>query len=285
MRPEMMVKMKKKTPAAAATTALALGLSVMLLGACASQPRPSDRVSLSAPVEATFREKVNTELAGEMNTGACPRDKAWTKASWKKVVARANACTKAKDWPKVREMGDHLAVHAPLTPFGPYYLSLEAAARRDYPRALWMLELALKKAPKEGLFLYQLGRVHWEMGEKELALKELKQAAESNPTLTEAHYMVGRMALMRDESSEAERWIKRALANDSRHSASLLAMAEIKMKSSSWVEAERWLQEALRADPRSSKARLALTEVQKRMQAEAPKVSAREPAAKGKDAE
>ena len=141
-------------------------------------------------------------------------------------------------------------------------MALAAEARKDYPRAVWMLELALKKDPKEGLFHYELGRIHWELGNDSDAIKHLRLASELNPTLTSAHWVMGELALQNQEYSAAERYFQAALKNDDKHLPSLLSLASMKVNSKDYARAEEYLTRAIALEPHVSKTRLVLGEVQ-----------------------
>lgn len=241
-----------------------------LLSACASKPSKPEaqgkstkaRSEVKAEVTApTYTEKASAKAA-EQWTGVCPKDNSFTTADWRKVVGMANGCVKAKDWRKVENLGNHLAVTAHLTPWGSYFLSLAAGQRKDYPRAVWMMELALKKTPNEGLFHYQLGRLHWEMGNESDALKSLKQASDLNPALTDAHWITGQLALQKGDYNEAARLLEKALDVDGKHLPSLLAMATVKTKTSDWSAAEGYLDRAIRLNPRALKPRMARAQIQ-----------------------
>ena len=233
-------------------------LSATFLSGCATGS--STKNASVAPVP-TYNEKVGAVAVSDFTAGTCPADGKWEGPDWRKAVASANACVKAKDWRKVELIGNYLAVSAHLTPWGAYYMSLSAQNRKDYPRAAWMMELALKKAPNEGLFHYQMGRLHWEQGEEQLAMKSLKQASQLNAGLTEAHYVMGQMALQKENYTEAEKLFRKALAADSKHWPSLMGMATVKMKSNDWTDAVAYLEDGVRQNPRSAKARLALAQI------------------------
>lgn len=235
-----------------------IATSALLLSACASTP--GKKADVPVP---TYTEKVGAVTVSDFRPGtACPPDGKFASPDWRKVVSYANACVKAKDWRKVEMIGNYLAVNAHLTPWGPYYLSLAAQYRKDYPRATWMLELALKKAPNEGIFHYQLGRLNWELGDDAGALKELKLASDLNPSLADAHYVMGHMALQKEDFSGAQTLLRKALGIDSKHWPSTMAMATVHMKMGDWSKAESVLEDAVRMNPRSTKARLALAQVQ-----------------------
>jgi tetratricopeptide (TPR) repeat protein len=236
-----------------------ISLIAFYLSGCATGGSSPKSVAI-APV-ATYKEKTGAIAVSDFSTGNCPADGKWEGPDWRKAVASANACVKAKDWRKVELIGNHLAVSAHLTPWGAYYLSLSAQNRKDYPRAAWMMELALKKAPNEGLFHYQMGRLHWEQGEEQLALKALEQASELNADLTDAHYIMGQISLQKEKLGEAEKLFRKALAANSKHWPSLIGMATVKMKSKDWADAVVYLEDGIRQNPRSTKARLALAQI------------------------
>ncbi len=229
------------------------------LAGCASTPGAEKKADQPVP---TYTEKVTAVNLQEFKPAAsCPADGKFESSDWRKVAGYANACVKAKDWRKVEMIGDYLAKSAHLTPWGAYYMSLAAQARKDYPRATWMLELALKKAPNEGLFHYQLGRLHWENGNDAEALKAMKLASDLNASLTDAHYVTGTIALQKGDNSEAEKRFRKALAVDSKHVGSAMGVATLRMKSGDWAQAESALENAIALAPRSTRARLALAQV------------------------
>lgn len=244
------------------TRNIILGLSLAMVG-CATAPaaKKVDEPMALAPVKPSYDEKTGSMTLDQVKT-SCPSDSKWEEYDWKRIPPFANACVKAKDWMKVEKMGNNLATRAHLTPWGPYYLAMAAEGRKDYPRAIWMLELALKKAPKEGIFHYELGRIHWELGEDSDAVKHMKMASEMSANLTDAHFTMGQIALQRRDFAEAEGYFQKALKNDSNHMPSMLGMATIAIGKQDFVHAEEYLARVTRMNPRHSKALLALAQVQ-----------------------
>ncbi len=267
-----------------------IAISILVTG-CASQSMKSAKSTGSDHVKPSYDEKAGVVEADAVKPRACPADGAWEKVEWRKVIPMANACVSAKDWRKVELIGRHLGQNAPLTPWGAYYMSLAANARKDYPRAVWMIQLALKKAPKEGLFNYQLGRLHWEMEDDVAALQELEKAIELNPKLTDAQWIIGQIALKRGDHKKAERHLTMALEQNSKHAQALLAMASLRAKQKNWVDAESFLTRAQRVHPRDANIQAALNHVRenraKMKAAEAPvkTVSTRAPTGEGKVAD
>ncbi len=60
----------------------------------------------------------------------------------------ARNCALLEKWSQLGEVGDQLA-KAPAEPWGAYYLSVSALGLKQYQRAIWMIDLAAKKAPKD----------------------------------------------------------------------------------------------------------------------------------------
>lgn len=238
-----------------------LVFSAMTLAACASHSqKPTNEAS---PVFGpAYSEKVQTVPVEQFKSAACPVDSKWESLPWKAIVPLANGCVKSRDWTKVEKMGNLLARQASLTPWGPFFMSVAAEGRHDLPRAAWMLELALKKAPSEGLFHYNLGRIHWELKEEFEAIKHLKMASELSPGLTDAHSVMGQISLQRQDLSQAEMYWQKALASNDKHVPTLLGLASLKMNAKDYARAEDYLNRVIAISPRSSKARLALAQVQ-----------------------
>lgn len=239
-----------------------LGASSLLLSSCATTNAP---VKAAAPTwvgpQATYDEKADSRPVEQVKA-SCPVDSQWQSLEWKKVMPLANACIRAKDWQRVEKMGDWLAKQAPLTPWGPFYLGIAAESRKDYPRAIWMLELALKKAPKEGIFQYELGRIHWDLKNDRAAVAAMKAASDLSPGLVDAHAVVGQLALQRQDYAEGERYFQKALAANAKHLVSLLGMASVTIGKKDFARAEEYLARAVELSPNSSKARLALAQLQ-----------------------
>lgn len=241
------------------------GVSMVLGGCGSTQKSNTTTESIVAPVP-TYKAKASVVSLEKLGGGICNSEVPWTGSDWHKAIPTANACVKARDWNRLEKLGNDLAIRAPLTPWGPYYLSLAAEGRRDYPRARWMLELAIKKAPNEGLFHYELGRIFWDLKESADALRELKLASEASPGLTEAHWIMGRIALQRQEYSQADAYLQKAIESNPRHMPSLMTLAALKINRKDFKQAEELLNRATSVNPRSTKARLALAQVQEEHQ-------------------
>ncbi len=113
--------------------------------------------------------------------------------NWKGLLLLANGCVKGKDWPAVERLADAMARQDLNSPWSAYYISLAAENSDDLPRALWMIGLALKKTPDVALFLYQKGRVLWQMKSYKESVQEINTAIKREPRLLDAMIFLGRV--------------------------------------------------------------------------------------------
>lgn len=138
------------------------------------------------------------------NYMTCPKavdlEKQTTWIEWVKV---ANGCLRENRWKEVEVIGNRLAQTEPQSPWGVYYLSLGALERQDYRRALWMIDVALTKAPATGIFYYQKGRVLWFMKENMAALASVEESLRFDSGNIAAHYLLGQIHLRDLDFSKA----------------------------------------------------------------------------------
>ncbi len=198
----------------------------------------------------------------ETRRGDCPRSINAVKASgWKVQVQAANACVRSGQWSMVEDLGNQLAQAHHLGPWGAYYLSLAAEHRNDLGRAAWMNELALKKAPKNGLLLFQQGRLQWLARDQVAALKSFQAAIDADARLTEAHMILGQQAFLNNDLKTAAIRFQSAVSNEPRHLPALLGVAEVAMKGKDSKVAGEALAQAIFHHPGSFRARLKQAQV------------------------
>lgn len=205
---------------------LATGLSLM---ACSSRPKVEEEASRHyAQGMLTY----SLSQSSEWQSKACPSasDKKWQKADWKSVVQMANGCVVKGQWSQVEDLANHLARQDHLAPWGPYYLSLAADARKDYSRALWMIELALKKAPSLGILKYQKGRILWGLEEYSQAMEMFEEALDKEPELLDAHMMLAQIHYRDQEFDKAKDHFEVVLSKDSKNYTALVGLAECELK-------------------------------------------------------
>jgi tetratricopeptide (TPR) repeat protein len=108
-------------------------------------------------------------------------------------MAYAESCARLGRSERVEQLGDHLAQKHHATPWGPFYLAVAAEQRKELPRALWMINLALQRAPREGLLHYQKGRIHWALGEYKSAVESYRACVKESPRFVDAHLFLAQL--------------------------------------------------------------------------------------------
>lgn len=151
-------------------------------------------------------------------------------SQWKNLVGLANSCVKAGQWPMVEAIGNRLAQIEQANPWGMYYLSLAAQQRKDYDRALWMIDLALKKSPQFGLFAYQKGRILWDMNNFSSAVSMFHQAIDADPNLIDAHLILGQVYFRDRELAKAGRHFEAVLLVEPNNVSAVAGLAELRLE-------------------------------------------------------
>ncbi len=192
----------------------------------------------------------------------CPADQTYTKKEWKDLVVMAGHCVNAKNFFQVERIANYLAKVEPESHWGAYFLSLSAESKGDLPRAFWMTELALKKAPEDGILLYQRGRLQWEIKNHTLALNDLEESVRRSPTLAEAHLLLGQIRFTKDDLSGAHASFSKALGVDSKIPQAHFGLGEIAFKKKKYDEAFDHHKRAAKLDPRNGVSLLRIAQIQ-----------------------
>jgi tetratricopeptide (TPR) repeat protein len=134
---------------------------------------------------------------------------------WKALVEMSNACVKKGNWSGVEMAANELARTEINAPWGVYYLSLAAEQRKDYPRALWMIDSAIQKTSSDAaIFHFQKGRVLWQMKKYETALNEVQASVRLNSHLLEAQLFLADVAYNDLDYRKAKEFYSVALGLD-----------------------------------------------------------------------
>ncbi len=219
-------------------------VALMGLVGCASTPNAPKKMETLA-----YTKGSSSELASNAS-GVCPKDLSKISGEkWKSVVATANACVKAAQWKSVEQIGNDLSKREPNSPWGMYYLALAAEAQGAPDRALWMLELALKKSPDAGILYYQKGRVLWSQSEFKSAMTEMQSAIRLDASLTEAHLFLGQVYYRDQDFDSAANHFYQVLSVRSVDSIALSGLAECRLHKGDSQGAMEILKRAVRAHP------------------------------------
>lgn len=224
---------------------LSLLASLVVIAACSHRPKHEEEASKH------YSQGINVYSLSESDqwkTKACPKssDPKWKESDWKSLVQMANGCVVQSNWSMVEEVGNHLARQDHLAPWGSYYLSLSAEARKDHSRALWMIDLAQKKAPKVGLLKYQKGRILWSLEEYTQAMEHFEEALDQDPGLLDAHLMLGQIFYRDQEFGKARTHFEAVLKKDSSNYVSTVGMAECELKAGNVEKALSLFNRAIR---------------------------------------
>jgi len=169
-------------------------LALLFIG-CASGPQKFDKI---ANVK-KYKEKTILVMTSELNktfTTKCPKryKKIYDKKPWRYLQELGNSCVQKRNWRMTKRIAKQIFKAEPYSPWGPYYLSLEAEAQGSYYKSLWMVDLAMKKMPY-GLFHYQKARILWKQKYYSLAEVELLTAVAMDTKVFGAHEMLGQLYL------------------------------------------------------------------------------------------
>lgn len=191
--------------------------TVLVAAGCASNPTKGGS-SASVPGDFAASDLAPVLSSSLPRTDAkCPT-KPSDLRSVRELASAASTCARAGNWAGTERHASELARRDLTSPWAPYFMSLAAGAAGDAPRALWMAELAQKKAGRDvPLFRYQRGRALLALGRKAEAFGEIQAAADAEPRLVEGRVYVGETLLADQDAPKAEESFRRALAVEPRH--------------------------------------------------------------------
>lgn len=192
----------------------------------------------------------------------CPTNSEFMKLQWKSLVTLAGQCVRANNFVQVDRIANQLAKVEPESPWGAYFLSVAAEANKDMPRAYWMIELALKKAPEDGILLFQRSRLNWSEKNYPLALKDLELAVKYNPSIPDAHVQMGQIQFTLGEMSSAIASFQKALSLDSSKEQAWYGLAEAKFNKKDYDGAYSDFQRSTRLNPKNGMAHFRMAQIQ-----------------------
>ena len=209
---------------------LTLAITSLVLAGCASSGTKTGATTGTVDQQQQAKTDVYLQgLSASPASAAGDSCSAVKTASWKTMVSKASACVRTQQWSQVEDYAYEISRSDVDSPWGLYFYSLAAEGRKDYHRALWMIEAAIKKAsPKVALFRYQKGRLLWLEKPSEAALKEVEAAAKADPNLLDAHVFLGDARLRSWDLSQAETHFSTALRLKSNSYEAVRGMADVK---------------------------------------------------------
>jgi tetratricopeptide (TPR) repeat protein len=206
---------------------LILASGLLVLTSCASTGPVSQTERKS---EAFVKDVTATSMDSIEKNGCKASPAKYGKWKWKDLMKEADACVVATKWQNVTNLGMEMSQRDVNSPWGPYFLSLSAESDLQFDRALWMLELATKRAPNVGLFHYQKGRVLWKRDSFKEATNSLAKAIQLDPNLIDAHLFLGQIYFRDQEYSRAARHFQAVLSVRPRDPTALMGLAECQIQ-------------------------------------------------------
>ena len=173
-------------------------LLLLVLSACATAEKANDdtdaasKSGIEKSIEDTTAQQdvkeidlnysKDLELSQKNGRLECKKHVEVEKTEWRKLVESALTCINEKDWTELSKIADKLSHNHLKAPWGPYYKSIVASERfRDFKRAEWMCNLALKKSPNNLIINYQLARIYWNTDRKPEAYDLMESIRKKDP--------------------------------------------------------------------------------------------------------
>ena len=222
---------------------LAFGLIALLATACSTTPKqeaqaPVKEDKAAATKSQAYMEGVTYLSSVGYASGGCGmvQDSNFKgtgtgpSKDWKTLVSRANSCAAEKKWSMLEQVASVLARVDMDSPWGAYFLSLSAEGVGDNHRAMWMIDLAQKKAGgRSPLFTYQKGRIFLQMKQVVSAMNEFQKAVSAEPTLVDGHLYLAEIYHRDADHAKAESHYEAALKVDAKNYRALTGQAEVKL--------------------------------------------------------
>lgn len=268
MRP---LSLKTKFAAAVGIAALAVGCSTAPIKKTEdAEAAKASRVYLDSvlplPVSSRLVSDVICAVPAEAQKPA-PGEKSGPSKDWKKLIAYANACAKAKSWGTLDTIAQALARADLNSPWGAYFQSLAAEGIGELQRAMWMADLAQKKAGgRAGLFAYQKGRILFAMKETARAMTEVQHAVELDSRLVDGHLFLADVYRRDLEPDRAVASYKEVLKNEGDNYRALTTLAELSLERGANAEAIEYYSKAVHAHPAQLQAWLRLAYIYETVQ-------------------
>ncbi len=134
---------------------------------------------------------------------------------WGNMLRVGFVCVNEKKWDTVRLIGETFSVRHIDAPWGAYFLSLVSEKEGNMPRALWMIGLADRKSPENGIIEFQKARLLWLQDQKDAAFQSAKKALELEPKLAEAALLMAQVYFSDYEFENAQTYYRKVIdAND-----------------------------------------------------------------------
>jgi tetratricopeptide (TPR) repeat protein len=231
-----------------------------LLFGCAEAPVTSvaaGKAQAAAPVPNI--KLLSMRISTGMKADDCPIGaSSWKKDALPNLMAAADACAQYGKNDRLEQIANVIAQRFSNEPWGAFYLSLAALERKEYPRALWMVELAMKKSPHAGLLFYQRGRVHNALGEVGAAADDFRNAVKESPNLVDARLFLAQLSARDQNFKEARNQFEMAVQVEPDNHQAFADLAEVDVRLKQTDAAIAAYEKAVDLSPRNIAYRLRL---------------------------
>lgn len=186
------------------------------------------------------------EESGGLFSASCPKRNSDLKdKDWNAMLEMANDCVKKKSWKKLSMVADKLSIMAPLSPWGPYYLSIYEQENKNFDKAHWLIDLALKKTPNFGMLYYQKARLYWSQQQKVDAITLTQKALNLDNRIKSAHLFLANIYLSESDYSRALEHYSYLDKNGVNNKNVTLGLAESLYKLNKMEKAQPYLKKSL----------------------------------------
>ena len=214
------------------------GSVALLTAGCATDGGSVSSDKAAVEKSKAYFDTMNYVLAGTAG-GVCAPPTAAQKVSmsssdgpskeWRDLLTKASACAGDKNWKMLDQVAETLARIDINAPWGAYFLSVSAEGKGDFQRAIWMLELAQKKAGNTvGLFTYEHGRILLGLKDTVHAMSDVKKAVALEPRLTMGHLFLAQIYQRDLEWDLAGEHFASVLALEDHNLIALAGLAEVR---------------------------------------------------------
>ncbi len=234
----------------------AVTAAVFLVACSGAQKVSSIKVNV-AEIEKKYASSVSTSFEGDKKYTVCPTRKSIEDdKSWKSLMEKANGCINKAQWSMVEAIGERISEVEPDAPWGSYYMSVASENLGHTERAMWMIDLSLKKATNVGVLRYQRGRILWKQQFYKEAIAEMEKAIRLDKNIKDAYVFLGEVYLRELDFNKSSKYFQSALLIEPRNKEALFGLASCHIELEQATEAVSVIERGISNYPRSLEFRL-----------------------------
>lgn len=219
-------------------------LAILFLGACSTSPTRSPASDPTVTSE-IFVKQVQIKTIKELDPKDCHSSEL-KNSNWKELLNSASACVSAAKWNQVDLFAKELSERDTSSPWGPYFYALSAENQNQMERAIWMNELALKRAPTTALFYYQKGRLSWKRDSYKESVDSFNRALQLDSNFIDAHLFLGQIHFRDQDYARSARHFQAVLRVRPKDQTALIGLAECHIQLSDAKSALEFLEKGAR---------------------------------------